>query len=1133
MINLEKSAVDAVNMLKDFQKATVERVFENLYGSLGAQRQLVADEVGLGKTIVAKGLIAKIILDRYCKGKASWPLKVVYICSNQAIARQNLHKLNLSPQERLTYTETGRLIFLALQSKSDDLFQITALTPSTSFHMKRGTGIKNERKLIWMLLTYYQHYNRKGRAEGLKYVLLGDVQKIDEWLVDIERYNKQYKSKLNDDIRIEFRKEIRNKTISFEDGYLELKRDLGYRTKQKSLQTILQDISGRIGPSNHKNFSKSSKTLIQILRNLLTDICTNYLEADLFVLDEFQRFKELIQVGNDENLSDASRLARKVFNKTKAKVLMLSATPYKAYSTSIEQLLTESDPHYREFQAVLEFLSESISSFDLKEINYHNDIIRKELRHPDGIVNGIPAEVKRSKNIIEDKYRTVISRTERVLFSLDKNVLLKEKVNKSNFLTKGDIKHYTSVDKIQQKLEDYSDSRVGHIMNYVKSAPYMFSFMEGYKHKKKLSEWTDIDPSNAKKLFTENLDAWIPTDQIDSYKLTPENIPNVKMRTLIKEVMDGGMYRWLWLPPNLPYYSPTGVFKDTNSPSKILLFSKWRLVPRAVSAMVSYESERRVQLDLPASSGKTTYFQKNGGSQRQPSPILQLSNDDGEATTMRSFSLLYPSYTLSLLSWETELSESVPFNQLELIKNLKHQIQELLREAQLEQYVNSSAEDKIDTDWYWVSPLLLDKTFNADRYHRWLTKNGINNSTIAKEASGNGKLNESSLGTHINKLIEVFENPESLMLGKLPDKDTLSEVLAMMAVASPANVALRMLRIYDKSLLEESANQSNFALNQAFSIAYEFRSLFDKPESINLVRAYSSSNLSNGELLKVYWFQVLRYCLDGNLQAVMDEYAHMLKGESDSIEHFCDRLKATINIRTSVVNVDSANSVLLKQHEKMRCHLAVPFGIQEIDTSAGQKRAINVVENFNSPFRPFVLASTSIGQEGLDLHYYCRKIMHWNLPYNPVDLEQREGRINRYKGLVIRQNISQKASDMLPKLDKYWKQDLWEQLFDMATNWVSEGQPDLYPFWLFENGEDEGNINIERMVPIYPFSNDENTYKNLISSLAYYRLTLGQPRQEELVNAFKQLSEESHITKDHIQNIVKEMLINLAPISYD
>lgn len=55
-----------------------------------------------------------------------------------------------------------------------------------------------------------------------------------------------------------------------------------------------------------------------------------------------------------------------------------------------------------------------------------------------------------------------------------------------------------------------------------------------------------------------------------------------------------------------------------------------------------------------------------------------------------------------------------------------------------------------------------------------------------------------------------------------------------------------------------------------------------------------------------------------------------------------------------------------------------------------------------------VVATTSIGQEGLDFHNYCRVIMHWNLPSNPIDLEQREGRINRFKCLAIRQNVADK-----------------------------------------------------------------------------------------------------------------------------
>jgi len=46
-----------------------------------------------------------------------------------------------------------------------------------------------------------------------------------------------------------------------------------------------------------------------------------------------------------------------------------------------------------------------------------------------------------------------------------------------------------------------------------------------------------------------------------------------------------------------------------------------------------------------------------------------------------------------------------------------------------------------------------------------------------------------------------------------------------------------------------------------------------------------------------------------------------------------------------------------------------------------------VRQAFNSPLWPFVLVTTSIGQEGLDFHTYCRAVVHWNLPANPVDME--------------------------------------------------------------------------------------------------------------------------------------------------
>ncbi len=60
---------------------------------------------------------------------------------------------------------------------------------------------------------------------------------------------------------------------------------------------------------------------------------------------------------------------------------------------------------------------------------------------------------------------------------------------------------------------------------------------------------------------------------------------------------------------------------------------------------------------------------------------------------------------------------------------------------------------------------------------------------------------------------------------------------------------------------------------------------------------------------------------------------------------------------------------------------------------------------YNSPFRPFLLTSTSTGQEGLDFYPWCHRLVHWNLPGNPVDLEQREGHVHWYKGHAVRRIV--------------------------------------------------------------------------------------------------------------------------------
>ncbi len=139
--------------LKDFQKATVERIDHHFRN--GQNRVLVADEVGMGKTMIAKGTIANVAKIRL---EEEDPLfKVVYICSNQAIAKQNIRTLDIydiKPDVEDTRLSMQHLKVMEQENDPDVLknyIQLIPLTLGTSFDTKGG-GDVNERALICAVL---------------------------------------------------------------------------------------------------------------------------------------------------------------------------------------------------------------------------------------------------------------------------------------------------------------------------------------------------------------------------------------------------------------------------------------------------------------------------------------------------------------------------------------------------------------------------------------------------------------------------------------------------------------------------------------------------------------------------------------------------------------------------------------------------------------------------------------------------------------------------------------------------------------------------------------------------------------------------------------------------------------------
>lgn len=282
-------------------------------------------------------------------------------------------------------------------------------------------------------------------------------------------------------------------------------------------------------------------------------------------------------------------------------------------------------------------------------------------------------------------------------------------------------------------------------------------------------------------------------------------------------------------------------------------------------------------------------------------------------------------------------------------------------------------------------------------------------------------------------------------------------------------------------------------LRAAANVAWGFRTLFNQHEAVALLRRGEDDR---------YWHRVLTFSAEQNLQAVLDEYAHYLvdahglsaAAPGERVIGLGKAMADALSVRPSQIDVDNPTITegrLKVDKFQMRGRFAMRLADYR-DEEGSVARLGGVRDAFNSPFRPFVLATTSVGQEGLDFHPYCYRVYHWNLPGNPVDLEQREGRVHRFKGHAVRLNVAHNHGREL------WacaaaSPDPWAQLF-AAARAATDADTDLAPYWLCE-----GPVKVERRVPILPFSREIQRLEWLKRSLTVYRLAFGQPRQDDLL----------------------------------
>ena len=117
---------------------------------------------------------------------------------------------------------------------------------------------------------------------------------------------------------------------------------------------------------------------------------------------------------------------------------------------------------------------------------------------------------------------------------------------------------------------------------------------------------------------------------------------HAKLRELVGELIDEGLWRLLWMPPTLPYWPLEGPFEGKEHATKRLLFSAWNVVPDVVSAVLSYEAERlmtggaaRLLRESRRAAAATVEADAVGGGRSIPSPSAS-SGSRGAAHRRRS-----------------------------------------------------------------------------------------------------------------------------------------------------------------------------------------------------------------------------------------------------------------------------------------------------------------------------------------------------------------------------------------------------------------------------------------------------------------------------------------------------------------
>lgn len=1026
---------------KEFQFATVRAVLKAFEGSNATRRFLVADEPGLGKTFVARRVISEMSQDRL--------LTVLYVCSSQAIASQNVDQLlgDLPQTERASaraWVDRPSRLPLDERAPTSKNLRIYSLTPGTAFSSarRRNRGRTEERAFASALL----EHDAKCRLEWLDEHLSWGTVNFDEQ----RRHH----------LRV-----IRDRLARRD------RRFAGFvRAFRLVLAECLHKYDGRENATKLRSAAAARGSharlfVTTLCRNCLAAAALGQLDAGLVIFDEFQRFRDLTSRDEDALDPAEARIRSILTARDHGRLLLLSATPYEALRPATVAGKKNPAPEPKDksnavvkendFYRLLDFLWGNLKPRKRTEALAS---VRSAFATREGEVRrGVPDSkaARAALNQLVEILSRVMCRTERPLTAGAEHAA---GTGSPTPLISADVRSFRNFGNWLK------GGRYAHWAVPLWSSVPMPGQMLGKRYVAWKAAPAQLPPAELRRS--------------DLIRWREREWPHPKVRALLGKLPQQALSA-PWVLPSLPWWKLNGCWsggnRTTHVDGKALVFSRFTAVPGALSAVVSFSTEaqlfKRPNTHKPPKydAASKPSFPRGGAS-----PAM--------------FTLFFVPEILVRLE---PLTKGIPKTVQDARKVVTAQLRKALalRGTTVRRGLRRRHVIPIQT---WLIHLAGDKQRQARA--AWVD-------AIAHEEGA-------SMLTSAAQAFDKFRahSPPSAM-SEITEKELAA--LAQLALDSPAvalaRAALRHweaggpLIDWDCIVPGEDPTARNAKGESARTIlqrvAYGgLKRYLDKPWFAAALQRREHKNFPAALHAAV---------IEGNLESVLDEHFWFV---STTNSHSWPKRLAELHAALALTGGRTTLHEGIKDQKKprVRCNVALPLH-QAKDEDIDVPRPDVVRHAFNTPFWPMVLTTTSVGQEGLDFHPWCKTVAHWDPAPGPVELEQREGRVARYAGLFVRRALGARFKGAIAESCGH---SPWSEVARLAESeaQVNDSTGGMSPWWCTQNAE---------TVQLYLHcagSSEAAIRSRLERRRAIYRMVLGAAEPERLIEELEATARPSPAT---------------------